>query len=176
LRQTPTECADETICRYWQFLLYLLITLIALEIVLGPIPFLYKPYSALVGYIGLSVEATLPLPQIFANARSRSCKGFRVSVLASWIGGDVMKMFWFFTATTEIPVAFKMCGIFQMFCDIFLGGQYFVYGNGPPVGPGLVKEHLSPMVEMGTMNGDGGALGFANGFNKGRRSPEKDGR
>lgn len=41
-----------------------------------------------------------------------------------------MKMFWFFTATSEIPWAFKLCGIFQMCCDLFLGLQYWVYGDG----------------------------------------------
>ena len=42
-----------------------------------------------------------------------------------------MKMFWFFTATSEIPWAFKLCGIFQMCCDTFLGFQYAIYGDGP---------------------------------------------
>ncbi|KIM99631.1 hypothetical protein OIDMADRAFT_200780 [Oidiodendron maius Zn] len=163
---------------YWHFLLYLFITLIALELTISPMHGLYKPYSELVGYIGLSVEATLPLPQIFANARSRSCKGFRVSVLASWLGGDLMKMFWFFTATTEIPLAFKMCGIFQMFCDIFLGGQYLMFGNAPPAGTLSMKEHMSPAVEVGLVKGDGGAFGYANGLAMGRRTPglEMDGR
>lgn len=116
--------------RYWQFLLYLFIVLTGLELILAPFKGLYTMYSMLIGYIGLSVEATLPLPQIFSNARSQSCKGFRVSVLASWLAGDGMKMFWFFTSTTEIPWAFKLCGIFQAGCDAFLGVQYLMYGNG----------------------------------------------
>lgn len=115
---------------YWQFLLYLFITLTALELVLSPMPSLYNLYSPSIGYIGLSIEATLPLPQIYSNYKSRSCKGFRVSVLANWLLGDFMKMFWFFTATTEIPWAFKLCGIFQMCCDCFLGVQYWMYGDG----------------------------------------------
>jgi solute carrier family 66, member 2 len=93
-------------------------------------PLLYKFYSALVGYLGLSVEATLPLPQILSNERTKSCKGFRLSVLASWLAGDAMKMFWFFNATTEIPLAFKLCGIFQACCDLYLGWQYLIYGVG----------------------------------------------
>lgn len=76
------------------------------------------------------VEATLPLPQIISNERTRTCKGFRVSVLASWLAGDAMKMFWFFSATTEIPFAFKLCGIFQACCDMYLGYQYWTYGSG----------------------------------------------
>ncbi|KAI0416835.1 hypothetical protein F5X98DRAFT_175089 [Xylaria grammica] len=117
---------------YWQFLLYLFITLTALELIIAPFDSIYPAYSALTGYIGLSVEATLPLPQLYANAQSKSCKGFRFSVLASWIVGDSMKMFWFFTATTEIPLAFKLCGVFQAICDALIGIQYFIYGNQAP--------------------------------------------
>jgi solute carrier family 66, member 2 len=97
---------------------------------LAPIRPIYGLYSVTIGYIGLSVEATLPIPQIMANMRSRSCKGFRFSVLAFWLMGDAMKMFWFFTSPTEIPWAFKLCGIFQALCDAFLGLQYLLYGNG----------------------------------------------
>ncbi|KAI2623443.1 hypothetical protein GGS21DRAFT_494284 [Xylaria nigripes] len=114
---------------YWQFLLILFIVLTALELLLAPFDSIYPAYSVLIGYIGLSVEATLPLPQLYANAQSKSCKGFRFSVLASWILGDSMKMFWFFTSTTEIPLAFKLCGSFQAICDALIGVQYIVYGN-----------------------------------------------
>ncbi len=122
--------ASLTRSRYWHFLLYLFVTLLAAEVLLGPFAGLYAAYSTLIGYIGLSVEATLPLPQIRANARARSCRGFRLSVLASWLAGDAMKMFWFFTSTTEIPWAFKLCGLFQAACDAFLGIQYLMYGDG----------------------------------------------
>ncbi|PTB41925.1 uncharacterized protein TrAFT101_008967 [Trichoderma asperellum] len=115
---------------YWQFVVYLFAGLLVCEVVMSSIPPVYSMYSVLIGYIGLSVEATLPIPQILANAQSKSVKGFRLSVLASWIGGDAMKIFWFFTATSEIPLAFKICGIFQACCDCFLGVQYFIYGEG----------------------------------------------
>ncbi|KAL1894768.1 hypothetical protein Sste5346_005744 [Sporothrix stenoceras] len=128
---------------YWQFLLYLFLSLLAAEVLLGPFPGLYSTYSVLIGYIGLSVEATLPLPQIRANMRARSCKGFRVSVLVSWLAGDAMKMFWFFTSTTEIPWAFKLCGLFQAACDSILGIQYFVYGDGTN-GSGLDVDGSGP--------------------------------
>lgn len=133
-----------TMARYWQFIVYLFMGLLAGEVVVSSMtPGYYPTYSELVGIIGLSVEAILPIPQIIANAQSKSCKGFRVSVLASWIGGDAMKIYWFFTATTEIPVAFKMCGIFQACCDCFLGIQYFFYGDGKGA---TVKGH--PLQEI----------------------------
>ncbi|POR35039.1 Putative membrane protein, partial [Tolypocladium paradoxum] len=126
---------------YWQFILYLLGALVVCELLLAAVPPIYSLYSITIGYVGLSVEATLPLPQILANSQSRSCRGFRLSVLVAWLGGDAMKIFWFFTATTEIPLAFKVCGIFQAGCDCFLGIQYYLYGEGEDT----VKEH--PMEE-----------------------------
>lgn len=128
--------------RYWQFLLYLFITLMACELILAPFGFAYDFYSSTIGYLGLAIEATLPIPQILANNRMRSCKGFRFSVLVSWIAGDAMKMLWFFTATTEIPWAFKFCGMFQACCDSFLGVQYFMYGTGESV-PSLAHTGIS---------------------------------
>lgn len=124
---------------YWKFILYLLIILIALELLLSPISGLYSLYSASIGIISLSVEAILPLPQILSNYRSQSCKGFRMSVLASWLVGDFLKMFWFFMATKDIPWTFKLCGIFQMCCDLFLGLQYWMYKDG--LYERVTKEH-----------------------------------
>lgn len=121
--------------------MYMFIGLMACELLLGTMPSIYTLYSSLIGIAGLSIEATLPIPQILANAQSRSCKGFRLSVLGSWLAGDAMKIFWFFTATSEIPPVFKVCGIFQASCDAFLGVQYWMYGDGPQE----VKEH--PMTD-----------------------------
>ena len=110
--------------------MYLFLVLVVLEFMLSPFETLYQAYSSFIGCLGLSIEATLPLPQILTNARSKSCKGFRFSVLASWLIGDCMKMYWFFTSTTLIPLAFKVSGIFQASSDFFLGFQYLMYGNG----------------------------------------------
>lgn len=133
---------------YWQFLLYMFLTLLACEVMLGPFKGLYSAYSVLIGYVGLSVEATLPLPQIRANMRARSCRGFRVSVLVSWLAGDAMKMFWFFTSTTEIPWAFKLCGLFQAACDSILGIQYFVYGDGTNGAGGVDGDASGPGIML----------------------------
>jgi solute carrier family 66, member 2 len=102
------------------------ISLAFLQLILGSIPL----YIAMIGYLALSVEAILPIPQIISNHRARSCKGFRFSVLFSWILGDCMKMTFFFLADSSIPWAFKMCGIFQFACDLYLGVQYWQFGGG----------------------------------------------
>ncbi|KAL5615540.1 hypothetical protein BROUX41_005584 [Berkeleyomyces rouxiae] len=118
---------------YWSFLVYFTGALVVLHVLLSSTP-MYQSYSDLIGFIGLGIEAILPLPQIMANAEVRSCKGFRLSVLANWLAGDAMKLFWFFTATSTIPMSFKMCGIFQSCCDAFLGVQYCFYGDGEAQG------------------------------------------
>ena len=112
---------------YWTFLLYFTVALLLLQALLGTNPL----YTSALGYAALAVEATLPLPQILANQRRRSCVGFRVSVLANWLVGDAFKMtFFFLKGDHAVPWAFKACGIFQAACDCYLGVQYCLFGNG----------------------------------------------
>lgn len=87
-------------------------------------------YINLLGYLGLAIEAVLPLPQVIANHQSRSCKGFRVSVCAAWILGDVTKLSYFFSSAQVIPWAFRLCAMFQFICDSYLGVQFYMYTQG----------------------------------------------
>lgn len=100
----------------------------------------FSTYISLLGCIGLAVEATLPVPQIVANHRSGSCKGFRLSVLAAWIIGDSMKMSYFFMSSEPIPWAFKLCGMFQCVCDCYLGIQYWMFTRGSGKAAGSSQE------------------------------------
>ena len=111
---------------YWQFLAYYTALLTVLQYFIGT----QESYVAIQGYVALGVEAVLPLPQIRENHRSRSCKGFRLSVLVNWLIGDVFKMTYFFLSEGGIPWAFKLCGLFQAACDCYLGVQYWMYGHG----------------------------------------------
>lgn len=144
----------------------MLATLIVFELLLAPVSSVYQTYSSLIGVIGLSVEATLPIPQILANMRSRSCKGFRLSVLASWLIGDSMKMFWFFTSRTSIPVAFKVCGMFQAACDSLLGVQYMMYGDSGPAS----KDHASPGPWQHELQSNGFTTASGHSKTPGRRT------
>jgi len=112
---------------YWTFLLYFTATLLLLQYLIGGNPI----YTSTLGYGALAIEAILPLPQILANQRRKSCVGFRVSVLANWLIGDAFKMtFFFLKGDRDVPWAFKACGIFQAACDCYLGVQYYLFGNG----------------------------------------------
>jgi solute carrier family 66, member 2 len=122
---------------YWHFLGYFTTVLCVLQVLVGSAP----GYSDLLGYIALTIEATLPLPQILSNHRTRSCKGFRLSVLANWLIGDAFKMvFFFYKDGSDVPWAFKICGVFQACCDMYLGIQYYMFGDGEPEPRGAQKS------------------------------------
>ena len=42
--------------------------------------------------------------------------------------------FFFFADGKSVPWAFKLCGVFQFACDIYLGGQSLRYGEGSSKG------------------------------------------
>ncbi|KAM3417517.1 hypothetical protein BST61_g5756 [Cercospora zeina] len=121
---------------YWEFLAYFTLVLAALQLILGG----NSGYVALQGYVALSIEATLPIPQILENQRMRSCKGFRLSVLLNWLIGDSFKMTYFFLSDNNVPWAFKLCGLFQAACDCYLGVQYCMYGEGEGTLAGLEEK------------------------------------
>lgn len=112
--------------RYWLFLSYFVAALSCIHVT--PVA-RTEIYINILGYTGLAVEAILPLPQIIANHRARSCVGFRISLLAAWIIGDTMKMCYFFGTSESVPLAFQLCGIFQCLCDCYLGVQYWMFSR-----------------------------------------------
>ena len=93
-------------------------------------------YNALLGFLALGIEATLPIPQVLQNWRNKSCKGFRLSVLVSWILGDVMKQVFFFSAE-HVNLQFKLCAVVQMTMDLVLAWQFWTYGNGDQAALGM---------------------------------------
>ena len=127
---------------YWHVLLGFAGALLALHLLLRPSPGRHTHYTTLLGAVGLALEAALPLPQMHANHAAQSCRGFRPSVLANWLFGDAMKMaFFFLSPPGAVPGAFKACGVFQALCDVGLGVQWWVYGDGPEEGRRVV--HLA---------------------------------
>ncbi|EFW16068.1 hypothetical protein D8B26_006205 [Coccidioides posadasii str. Silveira] len=114
---------------YWTFLAYLGLSLFLIHVLIPPISN-SEFYITLLGFAGLGVEAFLPVPQVLANQRSKSCKGFRLSVLTAWLLGDAMKLSYFFYNGSSVPWAFRVCGMLQCVCDCYLGVQYWMFGHG----------------------------------------------
>ncbi|EXJ60929.1 alpha 1,3-glucosidase [Cladophialophora yegresii CBS 114405] len=139
---------------YFIFLGYFAGTLLFIHVFL---PFLSRTpfYITLLGYVGLAIEAILPVPQILKNHRARSCKGFRLSVIINWLAGDAMKMSYFFLSKEFVPWPFRLCGIFQACCDSYLGVQFWMYGHGPV---GMREDMDVSMANVGA--GSMGKAGF----------------
>lgn len=123
------------------------LTLLALHVLLPGS--LFVPYSNLLGYIGLGIEAFLPVPQILSNYKARSCKGFRLSVLINWLAGDAMKMSYLFLSSEKITWAFRGCGLFQAACDCYLGVQYWIFGEGESGSRSVHSASRGRGIEMG---------------------------
>ncbi|KAF2191701.1 PQ loop repeat protein [Zopfia rhizophila CBS 207.26] len=147
---------------YWTFLSYFTLTLLLLHFLLSPNE-MFIPYTSLLGYVALAIEATLPLPQLLSNYQRRGCKGFRVSVIINWIIGDTFKMWFFFASDSDsVPLGFKVCGVFQALCDLGLGAQFWIWGDGPEDVEG--KAVFSPPpVENGFGMSEKGGYGIGMG-------------
>ncbi|BGP15930.1 hypothetical protein JCM10213_003640 [Rhodosporidiobolus nylandii] len=83
-------------------------------------------YLAILGFIALGLEATLPIPQLLTNFEHKSTAGFRLTVLAGWFIGDAVKTIYFFV-TPDNGIAFKACAVFQLSIDSLLVIQTVLY-------------------------------------------------
>lgn len=126
---------------YYMTLLYLTSTLTIIQLLLPRLA-THPVYISLLGSVGLTIEATLPLPQIYKNYTAKSCRGFRLSVIVNWLLGDAMKMGYFFGGSEIVPWPFKACGLFQAACDCVLGLQFWVYGSGSGIGGGRGEKGI----------------------------------
>jgi uncharacterized protein with PQ loop repeat len=48
-------------------------------------------FVAILGFVALGLESTLPIPQLISNYKQKSLYGFRASTLVGWVGGDSFK-------------------------------------------------------------------------------------
>ncbi|KAF2455550.1 hypothetical protein BDY21DRAFT_365309 [Lineolata rhizophorae] len=170
---------------YWTFLAYYTLTLVALQLVLGrgggsggsddgtAAPGARDPsvdggggdgglaaaYSTLQGALALAVEALLPVPQLLSNARRRGCAGFRLSVLANWLLGDAFKLaFFFLSGADAVPWQFRACAVFQAACDVGLGVQFALWGEGEAGGGDRKGLFVGEKGEMRVGEPSGGGL------------------
>eukprot|EP00696_Hemimastix_kukwesjijk_P010238 gnl/Hemi2/22871_TR7657_c0_g1_i1.p1 gnl/Hemi2/22871_TR7657_c0_g1~~gnl/Hemi2/22871_TR7657_c0_g1_i1.p1 ORF type:complete len:233 (-),score=69.16 gnl/Hemi2/22871_TR7657_c0_g1_i1:97-795(-) len=79
------------------------------------------------GFVALSIESALGMPQMVNNFRSRSASGISVITVTAWLVGDAFKTFYFLVAAA--PAQFIMCGVIQLLTDCVLVYQIFAYGN-----------------------------------------------
>lgn len=105
-------------------------------------------YVELLGFIGLGIEATLPIPQFVSNFRRKSVAGFRASVVIAWLFGDIFKTSYFFLGNANVTWQFKGCAIIQFVFDLGIAVQFCLYGNRQPWSTtGEVLKHVEELEE-----------------------------
>lgn len=136
---------------YWQFLLLLCAVLVVLHLLLGTWCW---AYIQLLGLVGLMIEAVLPVPQILTNAQLESVQGFRLSLMASWLAGDVSKLTYFRYGTENLAPQFVVCTVVRLALDLFVGVQYVFYAMVLP----SLKSMSSPISgASGGLSAGGGS-------------------
>jgi hypothetical protein len=115
---------------YWRFLANFAVGFGVLQLLLGG----SDAYVNILGLLGLSIEAVLPIPQILTIKQQQSVEGFRPSLLLAWIGGDISKLSFFALSSSNgsgsVAPQFIICGSLQALFDLFIGIQYFMYSTG----------------------------------------------
>ncbi|KAL1747918.1 hypothetical protein HDZ31DRAFT_80073 [Schizophyllum fasciatum] len=136
---------------FWQWPIYTqYIEFLAGFILVQTILFLilsgYDTYVALLGFVALGLESTLPIPQLITNYKQRSLYGFRMSTLLGWFGGDAFKAIYFFVQGS--PLQFKVCAIFQLSIDCVIVVQRIMYGNAKPVSLAVPEDDLEQALVL----------------------------
>lgn len=128
-RQAEGYIATRTARRFLLELLGCIVVVIAVALLVGA----FLPTAAsFLGYLALAIEATLIVPQLRLNKERQSVAGVTWSLLATWVGGDVVKMVYF--VVSGQPTPFVVCGCVQLALDAVLVYQLLSYGHQP--GPG----------------------------------------
>lgn len=112
---------------YWRFLIQFVLTLGVLQCIFGT----QKIYVSILGTSALGIEATLPIPQFLNNRKTRSVKGVRITMLASWVFGDACKLLWFALGSDAISIQFQLCAIVQTFFDSAIAVQWWLWHKKP---------------------------------------------
>jgi hypothetical protein len=130
---------------YWQFLTCFTLALFVLHFLLA----WSWCYIQFLGFLGLLIEAVLPLPQILTNAELQSVQGFRLSLMASWLAGDLSKLTYFkYGAGEGLAFQFVVCTLIRLALDLFVGLQFLFYSFVLPL---FVDETKDSVTELNTI-------------------------
>jgi uncharacterized protein with PQ loop repeat len=89
--------------------------------------FTFGFYGQMIGYLSMSIEATLGLPQLISNYKSKSVEGLSFMMIATWFLGDFFKVLYY--VMEHQPFQFIMCGAVQLTVDILIILQIIAYSK-----------------------------------------------
>eukprot|EP01017_Pseudomicrothorax_dubius_P028240 TRINITY_DN3346_c0_g1_i5.p2 TRINITY_DN3346_c0_g1~~TRINITY_DN3346_c0_g1_i5.p2 ORF type:complete len:143 (-),score=25.11 TRINITY_DN3346_c0_g1_i5:30-458(-) len=106
---------------YVEFSLYFWIsaTLLTLVFIKSPL------FVQALGGASVCIEASLGVPQMLQNHRTKKTAGISVPLIISWFLGDAFKTVYY--VLRNQPLQFILCGITQLFIDIVILFQITLY-------------------------------------------------
>jgi len=108
---------------YWRFLFRLTLIMSILTFIFND----FTKFGEFLGTIGLFIESLLPLPQILLLNKLKSIQGFKLLLLLSWLGGDLMKISYLLFGAKDISGIFLFFALFQMSLDFYIAFQFIYY-------------------------------------------------
>ncbi len=81
----------------------------------------------MIGYMSMSIEATLGLPQLISNYKNKSVDGLSFMMISTWFIGDFFKVLYYIMERQ--PFQFTMCGAIQLTVDILIILQIIAYSK-----------------------------------------------
>lgn len=127
---------------YLEFLAGMIVILGLLQLALGR----WMWYIDALGFVALSIESTLPIPQFISNWRRKSTYGLRASTLAGWFFGDAFKTGYFFVRHS--PAQFQVTAIMTLCWDTAVFLQRLRYGTAPPAGETRQEAEVEESVGL----------------------------
>ena len=97
-------------------------------------------FGQILGFVSMSIEATLGFPQLYKNHTSKSVAGLSFILVLTWFLGDFFKTIYYILETQ--PVQFIMCGTIQLTVDIMIILQIAAYKKNIEVSQVRSDERL----------------------------------
>lgn len=114
------------ICLFWvKFLAFFIVSIAVITIFFQVFTFGF--YGQMIGYLSMSIEATLGLPQLISNYRTKSVEGLSFMMIGTWFLGDFFKTLYY--VMEHQPFQFTMCGVVQLTVDILIILQIIAYSK-----------------------------------------------
>ncbi|XP_060100085.1 solute carrier family 66 member 2 isoform X2 [Heteronotia binoei] len=81
------------------------------------------------GFLAVFTEAMMGFPQLYRNYQNRSTEGMSVKMVLMWTSGDTFKTVYFLL--NQAPFQFSICGLLQVFVDIAILMQVYLFSCYP---------------------------------------------
>ncbi|XP_063307736.1 solute carrier family 66 member 2 isoform X2 [Pelobates fuscus] len=123
---------DVTFFWHWSRFLDYIQCVLAFTGVTGYLTYLFLDsvlYVETLGFLAVFTEAMLGVPQLYRNYQNNSTEGMSIKMVLMWTSGDTFKTVYF--VLNQAPFQFTICGLLQVFVDITILLQVYLYSRYP---------------------------------------------